>query len=317
MTDLRFLDEMVLIREFEEKAAELYTEQKIRGFLHLYCGEEAIAVGTMEVLTENDNVVSTYREHGHAIARGIPLSSILLELYGKQEGCSRGRGGSMHLFDLSKRFYGGHAIVAGGLPLAVGLGLASKMRKEESLTACYLGDGSVAEGAFHESLNLAALWKVPVLFICENNFYAMGTHISDHQSQPDLTIKAQSYNVAAEKVDGMDVLAVKAATQKAVEHIRQGLGPYFMECETYRFRAHSMYDPEFYRTKEEVEEWKKRDPIELYFSYLKDKNLAQEGRLQESQREAQAKIAEAIEIAERGTLEPVADLTKYVYSEES
>lgn len=315
MSDLDLLYQMILIRNFEEKAAELFSGQKIRGFLHLYIGEEAIAVGTMQALTESDNIVSSYREHGHAIARKIPLGSIMLELYGKQEGCSGGRGGSMHLFDASRKFFGGNAIVGGGIPIAVGLALASKMLKQNSLTACYIGDGSVAEGVFHESINLAALWKLPVLFLCENNFYAMGTHIADHQSQTDLAAKALSYNVPAAKVDGMDLCEVIKATDKAVDYVRQGNGPYFIEFETYRFRAHSMYDPELYRPKEEVEKWKKRDSIALYSSRLKEQKLVTDKDIKELEDKAQKEISQAIEEAEKGTWEPVESLTKNLYCE--
>jgi pyruvate dehydrogenase E1 component alpha subunit len=315
MSELDLLYQMILIRNFEEKTAELFSGQKIRGFLHLYIGEEAIAVGTMQALTESDNVVSSYREHGHAIARKIPLGSIMLELYGKQEGCSGGRGGSMHLFDASKKFFGGNAIVGGGIPIAVGLALASKMLKQNSLTACYIGDGSVAEGVFHESINLAALWKLPVLFLCENNFYAMGTHIADHQSQTDLAAKALSYNVPSAKVDGMDLSEVIKATNKAVDYVRQGNGPYFIEFETYRFRAHSMYDPELYRPKEEVEKWKKRDSISLFASRLKEQKLLTDQDIKDLEDKAQKEISQAIEEAERGTWEPVETLTNNLYSE--
>lgn len=221
----------------------------------------------------------------------------------------------MHLFDASRKFFGGSAIVAGGLPLAVGLALASKMLKQNSLTACYIGDGSVAEGSFHESMNLAALWKLPVLFLCENNFYAMGTPIAEHQSQTDLTAKALSYNLSAVKVDGMDLDKVMQATEKAVSEIRKGHGPYFIEFETYRFRAHSMYDPDLYRPKEEVEKWKKRDPISLYFSKLKEEKKVTDKDLKDLEEKAQREIAQAIEEAEKGTLEPIENLTKNVYSE--
>jgi pyruvate dehydrogenase E1 component subunit alpha len=311
MSDHDFLYQMMLIRNFEEKAAELYSGQKISGFLHLYIGEEAIAVGTMQALTDSDNVVSSYREHGHAIARKIPLGSIMLELFGKQEGCSGGRGGSMHLFDASKRFYGGNAIVGGGMPVAVGLALASKMLKQDSLTACYIGDGTVAEGVFHESLNLAALWKLPVLFICENNFYAMGTHVAAHQSQTDLALKASSYNLPGVKADGMDLHEVIRETDKAVEYIRGGNGPYFIEFETYRFRAHSMYDPELYRPKDEVKEWRKRDPIDLFTSKL---NLTKE-EIKSIEDRIGREISSAVEEAEKGTLEPVETVTQNLYFE--
>src|SRR5208283_5701227 len=210
---------MVSIRRFEEKCAELYTQQKIRGFLHLYIGEEAVGVGVMQALRPEDAIVSTYREHGHALARGISADSIMAEMFGKQEGCSRGRGGSMHLFDASKRFYGGNAIVAGGLPLAVGIALADAMLQQKRVTACYCGDGAVAEGAFHESLNMAALWNLPVLFCCENNLYAMGTALERAQSQTDLTVKAASYRVPTLAVDGMNVEACHTAAQQGVDQV--------------------------------------------------------------------------------------------------
>ena len=261
---LALLRQMLLIRRFEEKAAELYTLGKIRGFLHLYIGEEAVAVGAMQALTPEDGVVATYREHGQALARGIPAGSLMAEMYGKANGCSRGRGGSMHFFDASRRFYGGHAIVGGGLPVAVGLALAEKLRSRSAITACFFGDGAVAEGEFHESLNLAALWKLPVLFLCENNLYAMGTALERHQSQPDIRRKADAYAIPSEAVDGMDVLAVEEAARRAATHVRGGEGPLLLELRTYRFRAHSTADPELYRTKEEVAEWRQRDPIALF-----------------------------------------------------
>src|SRR5574342_359696 len=206
---LELLYQMLLIRRFEEKAAELYTLGKIRGFLHLYIGEEAVAVGAMQALTEDDGIVATYREHGQALARGIPAGALMAEMYGKANGVSRGRGGSMHFFDVSHRFYGGHAIVGGGLPVAVGLALADRLQARRRVTACFFGDGAVAEGEFHESLNLAALWKLPVLFLCENNLYAMGTSLTRHQSQTDISRKAQSYGIGGEAADGMDVVAVE------------------------------------------------------------------------------------------------------------
>ena len=313
---LSLLKEMIRIRRFEEKSAELYSAGKIRGFLHLYIGEEAIAVGTMPLLRPEDNVVATYREHGHALARGISAKSIMAEMFGKQEGCSRGRGGSMHLFDASKRFFGGNGIVAGGIPLAVGLALAAKMQKQNVVTACYFGDGAVAEGEFHESLNLAALWRLPVLFICENNFYAMGTPLKEHQSQTDLSLKARSYNLPSVKVDGMDVLKVRVATEDAVTHIREGKGPYFIEFETYRFRAHSMYDPDLYRDKSEVEEWKKRDPIATFATQLKTNQTLSEDDIQQIESQTTTELTEAIEFAENGLFESVENLTKDVYASE-
>ncbi|HAT2067346.1 TPA: pyruvate dehydrogenase (acetyl-transferring) E1 component subunit alpha [Legionella pneumophila] len=313
MNDLDLLYQMILIRRFEEKAAELYSAGKIRGFLHLYIGEEAVAVGSMCALSKDDNVIATYREHGHALVCGIPASSIMLEMYGKQEGCSHGRGGSMHLFDISRKFYGGNAIVGGGIPLCVGLALADKMQHKRALSACYIGDGSIAEGVFHESANIAALWKLPVLFLCENNFYAMGTKLSEHESQTDLAKKARSYNIKAVTVDGMDVLAVKEATEKAVHYIREGKGPYFIEFKTYRFRAHSMYDPDLYRDKAEIEKWKKRDPIKTFFAQLTAQGTATMDDLDAIEKKVHRVIAEAVDAAEKGTWEPIEHLTKNIY----
>ena len=313
MNDLELLYQMILIRRFEEKAAELYSGGKIHGFLHLYIGEEAIAVGTMSGLSEEDNIIATYREHGHALVRGISADAIMLEMYGKQEGCSHGRGGSMHLFDASKKFYGGNAIVAGGIPLAAGLALAAKMQQKKSLSACYMGDGSIAEGVFHESANLAALWKLPVLFLCENNLYAMGTKLAEHESQTDLAQKARSYNMTAVTVDGMDVIAVKKATEKAVRYIREGKGPYFIEFKTYRFRAHSMYDPDLYRDKAEIEEWKKRDPIKTFITKLTKQGSITTRDVDAIEKKIQDLITKAVAVAENGTWEPVENLTNNIY----
>ena len=311
------LGKMLLIRRFEEKSAELYSAMKIRGFLHLYIGEEAVAVGVMEALNPEDAVVSTYREHGHALARGIPAGSIMAEMYGKQEGCSRGRGGSMHLFDDKTRFYGGNAIVGGGLPLTVGIAMADKMQGKNQLTCCFFGEGAVAEGEFHESLNLAALWKLPVLFVCENNLYAMGTALNLSESVTNLTKKAGGYDIPAEAVDGMDVMAVEAAARKAAAEVRAGNGPYFIECKTYRFRAHSMFDAELYRTRVEVEEWKKRGPIVNFIQLLKERKILNNADIDELEKKAEEEISEAVAFAEAGTLEPVEDLTRFVYSKRS
>ncbi len=311
---LALLRQMLLIRRFEEKAAEVYTLGKIRGFLHLYIGEEAVAVGAMQAFTPDDAIVATYREHGQALARGIPPGSLMAEMYGKANGCSRGRGGSMHFFDVSRRFYGGHAIVGGGLPIAVGLALADKLQERNRITACFFGDGAVAEGEFHESLNLAALWNLPVLFLCENNFYAMGTALSRHQAQPDITLKAKGYGVPAEGVDGMDVLAVEAATRRAADVVHGGTGPFLLEARTYRYRAHSMADPELYRPKQEVEEWKTRDPIVTFTAQLRAWGLFTEADSAAIEAEIATEIDRAVAVAEAGPWEPVEDLTKDVYT---
>ena len=308
------LRQMLLIRHFEEKSAELYSAGKIRGFLHLYIGEEAVAVGTMQALTPEDGIVATYREHGQALARGLPAGSLMAEMYGKANGCSRGRGGSMHFFDVSRRFYGGHAIVGGGLPVAVGLALADKLSARARVTACFFGDGAVAEGEFHQSLNLAALWKLPVLFLCENNLYAMGTALARHQSQPDIRRKADAYGMASDSADGMDVLAVEEATRRAADRVRRGEGPLLLELRTYRFRAHSTADPELYRTKEEVAEWKRRDPIGLFTARLQSAGLLSAADLASLEASVAAEIAEAVGLAEAGPWEPVEDLTRDVYT---
>jgi pyruvate dehydrogenase E1 component alpha subunit len=311
---LRLLHEMLRIRRFEETCAELYSAGKIRGFLHLYIGEEAVAVGAMQALSRDDAVVATYREHGHALARGIAMDRLMAEMYGKREGCSHGRGGSMHVFDTATRFYGGNAIVAGGLPIAVGLALADRMQERPRVTACFFGDGAVAEGAFHESLNLAALWKLPVLFLCENNLYAMGTRLERAQSQTDLCAKARSYVTAADAVDGMDVAAVEAATRRATEAVRRGEGPRFIEYRTYRFRAHSMFDAELYRDKAEVERWKVRDPLATFTARLKASGQATDDLLAALEDAVTEEVAEAVAFAEAGTWEPVADLLDDVYT---
>ena len=311
---LQLLHGMLLIRRFEEKSAEVYTQGKIRGFLHLYIGEEAVAVGAMPAFTADDAIVSTYREHGHALARGVPAGAVMAEMYGKANGTSRGRGGSMHIFDASRRFYGGYAIVGGGLPIAVGLALADRMQNRPRLTACFFGEGAVAEGEFHESMNLAALWHLPVVFLCENNRYAMGTALMRSESQTDLHLKAQSYNIASQAVDGMDVLAVEAAVREAADAVRRDGEPRFLELRTYRFRAHSMADPDLYRTRAEVDEWKHRCPVENFAAMLRGEGLLSDARRSEMEADVAAEIAQAVAVAEAGTWEPVEDLTRDVYT---
>jgi pyruvate dehydrogenase E1 component alpha subunit len=300
--------QIVRIRRFEEKCAELYSAGKIRGFLHLCIGEEAVSAGIFPALSDDDAVVTGYRDHGHALARGVPANAIMAEMFAKVEGCSRGRGGSMHLFDVRRRFYGGNAIVAGGLPIAVGLALADKMLRRPRVTACIFGDGATAEGEFHESMNLAALWKLPVLFICENNRYAMGTALERHSAQTNIALKATAYAMPSEQADGMDVEAVYRATARAASLVRQGDGPYFLELLTYRFRPHSMFDPDLYRTRAEVELWKKRDPAVVYRAVILDRGLASDSELAAIEREVEEELASIVAYAEAGTLEPVTSL---------
>lgn len=311
---LELLRQMLLIRRFEERCVELYSAAKIRGFVHLYIGEEAVAVGVGQALHEQDAVVSTYREHGHALVRGVPAEAVMAEMFGKATGCSRGRGGSMHLFDAERRFYGGNAIVAGGLPLAAGLALADRLRGTERVTCCFFGDGAYAEGEFHETANLAALWQLPLLLVCENNLYAMGTSLAREHAQTNLAMRAASYGMPAWTVDGMDVLAVEAAARRAADSVRAGGGPHFLEARTYRFRAHSMYDPDRYRNKEEIAQWKTRDPL----AGLEERMHA-EGALDDVARkhlegDVTAEIDAAVRSAEAALYEPVADLLRFVTS---
>ncbi len=308
------LYQMMLIRRFEEKSAELYTKEKIRGFMHLYVGEEAVAVGVMQALTADDNVLSTYREHGHALARGIDAGAIMAEMYGKLQGCSRGRGGSMHLFDAATKFYGGNAIVAGHLGMAVGMALASKKQKKDNITCCFFGEGAAAEGEFHEAMNLAALWNVPVLFVCENNLYAMGTAIRYSHSIVEIEKKGPAYGIETAAVDGMDILAVENAAKEAALKVRTTGKPYFLVCNTYRFRAHSMFDAELYREKSEVEEWKKRDPIPRLQNLLLSQDMITQKDILELNNKVEEEVQKAVDFAEAGTWEPVEELTKFVYS---
>lgn len=311
----RLLKDMLRIRRLEEKCVELYSAAKIRGFMHVYIGQEAVAAGVLATIAPQDAVVATYREHGHALLKGVTARAILAEMYGVVEGCCLGRGGSMHLFDAETRFFGGNAIVAGGLPLAVGLALADAMTGRRQVTVCFFGEGAAAEGEFHEALNLAALWRLPVLFCCENNLYAMGTALDRSQSQTDIALKAAAYEIPAWAVDGMDVLAVEESARRAVEAVRSGGGPHFLELRTYRFRAHSMYDPELYRDKAEVAAWMQHDPINGLRARLSQAGAFSDGDWAAIEADVAAEIDDAVAFAESGTPEPVTDLTRFVYSE--
>jgi pyruvate dehydrogenase E1 component alpha subunit len=253
---LAMLRAMIRIRRFEEACAEDYAAGKIRGFLHLYIGQVAVAAGVVPALGTSDSIVATYREHAHALLRGISADAIMAEMYGKLGGCCRGRGGSMHLFSRERRFFGGNAIVGGGLPIGIGIALADKLRGVRAVTCVFFGEGAAAEGEFHESLNLASLWRLPVMFVCENNLYAMGTALARWSAEPEIHKKAAVHRIGTDVVDGMDVVAVTDVAARAVERVRESGAPWFLECMTYRFRAHSMFDPELYRDKAEVEEWK-------------------------------------------------------------
>ncbi|WP_127901163.1 pyruvate dehydrogenase (acetyl-transferring) E1 component subunit alpha [Solirhodobacter olei] len=307
---------MIRIRHFEDKCAELYTQEKIRGFLHLYDGEEAVAVGVIPVLGSEDRIVATYREHGHALARGVPMDRVMAEMYGKATGSSGGRGGSMHIFDAAHNFYGGNAIVGGGLPLAVGLGLADRMRGLPHVTACFFGEGAVAEGEFHESMNLAALWSLPVLFVCENNGYAMGSALKRTESNTDIHAKVTSYGIASMQVDGMDVVAVEAAARRALAAIRETGKPQFLECLTYRFRAHSMFDAQLYRDKAEVEAWREKGPIKRFQGWLSQNHLIHADEVAAVEAEVEREIAGAVDFAEKSDWEPLETLSAHVMATE-
>ena len=312
---LLLLYQMLLIRRFEEKAAELYTKAQIRGFLHLYIGEEAVATGVMQALTDDDNVLSSYREHGHALARGIDPDLIMAEMYGKLEGCNRGRGGSMHLFDASKKFYGGNTVVSGNLTIAVGMALASKKQKKNNVTCCFFSEDAAAKCEFHEAMNLAALWKVPVLFVYENNLCAMGNAAWYSHTVTELEKKGLAYGIVSSSVDGMNLIKVMHAANTAVEKVRSSGRPYLLICNTYRFRAYSMFDTELYRAKKEVEEWKRRDPIPQFEQFLLQQQWITENEITDFESKIKTKIQKALDFAEEGAREPLEQLTKFVYTE--
>jgi pyruvate dehydrogenase E1 component alpha subunit len=311
------LRQMMLIRRFEEKAAEMYARGRIAGFLHLYSGQEAVAVGSIAAINDDDHIVTHYRDHGHAIARGLDPGRVMAELFGKDTGVSRGKGGSMHLFDVERFFMGGYAIVAGHLPLACGLALANQRLGNGRIVLCIFGDGAVNEGEFHEALNLAAVWKLPVLFLCENNFYGMGTDIRRVSAVTGVYERAQAYAIPSEQVDGMNVLETYEATQRAARRVRSGEGPAFLEAITYRFRGHSMADPEFYRGKEEMERWRARDPIITYQRTLEKEGVIDDATFQALQAEVEDAVNEATRFAEESPKPPPEALYEHLYMEEA
>ena len=294
------LRHMLLIRRFEEKAAEAYALGKIGGFCHLYIGQEAVAVGSLSALREDDYAICSYREHGQALVRGIPPGAVMAELFGKATGCSKGKGGSMHLFDARKRFMGGHGIVGGHIPLAAGIAFANKYQGGDQVCICYFGEAAVNIGAFHETLNMASVWKLPVIFLCENNRYGMGTAFERVAAVTDVVEHAKSYDMAAEAVDGMNVLTVYDATQRAVERARKGGDPTLLEVRTYRYMGHSMSDPlhGVYRTKDEVEEQKKKDPITQLAEKLKDEKVLDQAKLDAMDAEIHAEVDAAVKFAD-------------------
>ena len=313
----RLLGEMLLIRRFEEKAAEAYALGKIGGFLHLYIGEEAVAVGATSVLRPDDYAISAYREHGHCLAKGTDPRRAMAELYGRRDGLSKGKGGSMHLFDRSVNFLGGHAIVGAHLPVAAGVGFGIKYRGGDQVVVCYFGDGAVPQGEFHESMNLVALWKLPVIYVCENNRYAMGTSTERALAQTEIWQFGRTYGIPAERVDGMDVLAVREAVGRAVERARADKTPALIEADTYRFRGHSMRDPAgaVYRTREEVEREKQRDPIALFRGYALAAKLVTDDDVRALEKDALDRVDEAVAFADASPEPPGEWLFTDIYGE--
>ncbi len=309
----RLLREMIFFRRFEERSFEAYMERKIGGFLHLYSGQEAVATGVLEMAKPgHDYVITGYRDHVHAIKAGAPAREVMAELYGKETGSSRGRGGSMHIFDPSVNFMGGYALVGQPFPLAAGLALACKHKKTDQIAICFLGDGANNQGTFHETLNMASVWKLPVLFVCENNMYAIGTRIDRSTAVTDQYKRTCGYNIPSSQHDGQDIETVMEAAKKAVDHVRSGKGPYFIEYLTYRLRGHSMSDAGTYRSKEEVEEWAKRDPILIYAEKLKKAKVVTDADIKAMEKEVQNEIeTDVIKFAEESPEPRVEDLNKY------
>jgi pyruvate dehydrogenase E1 component alpha subunit len=314
---IKLYHEMVVIRRLEEKAAELYQQGKVGGFLHLYIGQEAVSTGIISARTPADRVITAYRDHGIAINCGLSANEVMAELLGKETGCSNGRGGSMHMADVSKNFYGGHAIVGSHLPLASGLALGDKYQQNKAVTICFFGDGASNIGFFHEALNLSKVWELPVLWVCENNQYGMGTSVDRASAVSNIRLKAKGYGIPASQVDGMDILAVRKAAEKILPQVREGKGPYFLEVLTYRFRGHSMGDPERYRHQDEVHCWQENDPIGIYQKYLEKNNLVTIEELAEQNKLAFSEVDKAIEFAEASPFPASEDLFKNIYYEES
>jgi pyruvate dehydrogenase E1 component alpha subunit len=306
--------QMLLIRRFEEKSAEAYSMGKIGGFCHLYIGQEAVAVGALSAIRKDDYVLTSYREHAHAIAKGMSPESVMAELYGKAGGCSRGKGGSMHMFDTDVNFLGGHAIVGGQIPLATGVAFATKYKGTDQVTLCFFGEAAVNQGAFHESLNLAQLWKVPCIYICENNQYGMGTSLQRAMSFQDISQKACAYEIVSEFVDGMDVLAVREATERAVERARKDYLPTLLEVRTYRFMGHSMSDPGNYRTRAEIEKYQQRDPIKLFAASLKEEKIVTDKELEAIDAQVKEEVDHALKFADESPLPNTDELYTDIYA---
>jgi len=313
-TLIKLLHQMILIRRFEEKCAEAYSLGKIGGFCHLYIGQEAVGVGAISAIRDDDYVLTSYREHGQAIAKGISPDAVMAELYGKAGGCSRGKGGSMHLFDKDVNFLGGHAIVGGQIPLATGVAFASKYQETDKVTLCFFGEAAVNQGAFHESLNMAQLWKLPCIYICENNQYGMGTSLARAMSLQNVAEKACAYEMASEFVDGMDVIAMRQATQRAVQRAREESKPTLLEARTYRYMGHSMSDPGNYRTRAEIEKHQERDPIKIFTATLKEQNILSDKDLAAVEAEVKEQVEQAVRFAEESPEPDESELYTNVYA---
>lgn len=313
-TLLNIYHQMLLVRRFEEKSAEAYSAGKIGGFCHLYIGQEAVAIGAISALRPDDYVLTSYREHAHAIAKGMSCESVMAELFGKAGGCSRGKGGSMHMFDRNVNFLGGHAIVGGQIPLATGVAFASKYKGTDQVTLSFFGEAAVNQGAFHESLNMAQLWKLPCIYICENNQYGMGTSLERAMSGQDISRKALAYELASEQVDGMDVLAVRAATERAVERARKDYLPTLLEVRTYRFMGHSMSDPGSYRTRAEIEKHQERDPLKLFSESLLESGSVTASELAEMDKRVHEEVDRAVRFANESPEPSPEELYTNVYA---
>ena len=311
---LNLYRKMYLIRLFEESCGENYSKGFIRGFLHLYIGQEAVAVGSIDSLEDKDFIVTHYRDHGHAIARGLSTDGLMAELFGKETGVSKGKGGSMHLFDSDKNFMGGHAIVGAQMPLAAGFALASQYRKDDAVTMVYFGDGATNQGTFHETMNLASVWKLPMIFFLENNFYGMGTSVERIRSNgKSFSNLAEGYGIPSTVVDGMDVIAVKETTKEVVDKVRKGNGPALIEATTFRFQGHSMADPAKYRESSEVDEWRKRDPIESFPEYIISKNIASKDEINDVKKSVEDEMDAAVKFATESNEPDLESLSKDVY----
>ena len=313
-TLMKIFHQMLLIRRFEEKCAESYSLGKIGGFCHLYIGQEAVGVGAISALREDDYVITSYREHGQAIAKGISPEAVMAELYGKAGGCSQGKGGSMHLFDSSVNFLGGHAIVGGQIPLGTGIAFASKYKETDQVTLCFFGEAAVNQGAFHESLNMAQLWKLPCIYICENNQYGMGTSLARAMSLQNVSEKARAYEMASEFVDGMDVLAMRRATQRAIKRARENYLPTLIEARTYRYMGHSMSDPGNYRTRAEIEKYQERDPIKVFTATLKENGFLTDQNIADFEAQVKEEIERSVRFAEESPEPDPSELYTHVYA---